>query len=187
MFYSNEWPSSALYSKLNGDSFLTNANYISSDWENKIATTNWKYGDTTSINYTAYNMYSIENKFSKSVSAKIGLMYLHDYYYAYQSGGLNCSQNGSYSLCKNSWIHKSNCAPNVDTGFIDEASFEFTMIRHGGADSLNGVSIWKIGEDGVVETNTSSVVSENRPVFYLKSTVNYVSGTGTASDPFIIS
>ena len=84
------WPESLIYTTLNGKNYLLNDTYVPTGWESKIVTHDWYYGDiTTSRNYDGATMYPIENpfgestasnRFTKTVSAKIGLMYIHDYF-----------------------------------------------------------------------------------------------------------
>ncbi len=99
------WTNSTIYSNINGSSFLNNTTYVPSGWSSKIADSSWKYGDMKNYNTTAANLYSIENAWTSTVSAKIGLWYLHDYYYGL-SGGNNCSANPS--TCGTSWIYIDN-------------------------------------------------------------------------------
>ena len=143
---------------------------------NKIATMSWKYGDTSTCHTSASSVYSAENGWGNTVSAKIGLMYMHDYYYGL-SGGNNCCSNGN--TCKTSWIYLSN----NDSGAPGGA--EWTMARLG---YIGGYYLsWLVGTNGAVSGNGGNYNSNSyRPVFYLTSDVMIVSGTGTASDPFII-
>ena len=171
------WPNSTPYQKINGSSFLTYTFYLSSEWQNKIASYIWKYGETTNINYTAANMYSVENAFTNTVNAKVGLLYLHDYYYAYQSGGLNCSS--SYITCKESWIHMSNCDSTTSS------TWEWTMTKYGLYDN-SSYNVWTIYTNGSLYSGYPTGAPLARPVFFLNSTVNYISGSGTISDPFTI-
>jgi len=46
---------------------------------------------------------------------------------------------------------------------------------------------WRLVSDGVVNDRNLTNSYSIRPVFYLTSSVNYISGSGTSSDPFIIS
>ena len=173
------WPSSTLYKGLNGNYYLNNTTYVSSGWSDKIATTTWKYGDTSSDDYTAANMYSIENGWSTATSSKIGLMYMHDYYYAYQSGGLNCSSSsGNNSTCKISWLHLwDSGASNTET--------ELIISRYGYA-TYSSYYVWFVQSAGFVNKGTLSSARLVRPVFFLTSDVSYVSGSGTQADPIII-
>ena len=174
------WPINLVYTAINGNSFLTNDTYVPSGWESKIATTSWKYGDTTSNgSYKGATIYAIENGWTSTVSAKIGLMYIHDYLYAYASGG----NPGNSNNAVNAWMNlmkNDTGAPRTD---------EWTMSRYGKTGS--NYYYWYIYYTDIVAnfgrnsylTNTGSV----RPVFYLTSDVEITGGTGTISDPYIIS
>lgn len=80
------WPSSTIFSAINGSSFYTNTTYMPEGWSNKIEIINWKYGDNRNLSGGASSLYSIENGWSSTINAKIGLIYGYDYLYAYQSG-----------------------------------------------------------------------------------------------------
>ena len=175
------WPNSALYMGLNESYFLSNETYVPSGWGDKIATTTWKYGDNTTYNTSALNLYSIENGWTETTNAKIGLMYVHDYYYAYQSGGLNCSPSGAYNNCATSWIHlwKSENDSNASH------TYEWTMSRYAHAGNNNPYAAHIVTNGWVnyiLAGNTFSV----RPVFFLTSDIQYLSGTGTLTDPILI-
>ena len=180
------WPNSDLYKGLNGISggqysnlFIGNTTYVPSGWSEKIATTSWKYGDNTNETQTAANLYTIENGWTTTTSAKIGLMYMHDYFYAYQSGGLNCSYSGeSYSTCQTSWLHLSQ----NDSGA--PSALEWTMSRYGYTTGY--YAAWSVYSYGYDSTGYLYIKGAVCPVFYLTSDVTYLSGTGTASDPIII-
>ena len=179
------WPNSDLYKGLNGISggkysnlFIGNNSYMPSGWIDKIENTIWKYGDNTNVNVTAEELYNIENAWTDTVDAKIGLIYMHDYYYAYQSGGLNCSSSGS--ICKTSWMFISVCdsgAPGV---------YESSMSR-GDYYSDDTYRVWYVSPFGNFHRTFLDSTASVRPVFFLTSSVNYVSGSGKSDDPFIIS
>ena len=182
------WPNSDLYKGLNGISggqysnlFIGNTTYVPSGWSDKIATVDWKYGDNTTSNTTAENLYSIENGWTTTTSAKIGLMYMHDYYYAYQSGGLNCSPDGDSATCQTAWIYLWNSGN--DSGAPSEY-YEWTMSRYGYYSGYYRAC--NVLSSGVVDYFALSSSLAVRPVYYLTSGVTYLSGTGTASDPIII-
>ena len=190
-WYSNyttdiKWPQSEVYSQINGSAFLTNSTYMPSGWADKIETVNWKYGDIynsdphTATNVTAAQMVQKEQAWSTTVSAKIGLMYLADYYFGLSKTGTNCSYNSSstYPTCKTSWMHLSKndtSAPNNN--------YEWTMSRygyHGG-----NYTAWLVDSGGRVYRNNLGVTVSVRPVFYLKSNIA-ITGTGTQTDPYMI-
>ena len=122
----------------------------------------------------------MEMALSTSTTSKIGLLYIHDYYYAYQSDGLNCSGAGAYSTCKTSWIHLSN----NDTS-APETSYEWIIQRFGYySNAYQNLAININGSIGMRPIPYSLSV---RPVFYVKSNEGLKGGNGTITDPFIIS
>ncbi|MGN1358531.1 MAG: glycine rich domain-containing protein, partial [Bacilli bacterium] len=176
------WSGSLLYSNLNGSSFLTNTTYLPSGWSDKISTSNpWyfrsdnvAYGSTY-MAYTGADMYTYETS-DNSLTAKIGLMALHDYYLA-PGNGTSCNSSGA---CTASWIHFTQNSSSYAT------SSEWTMARRG-----NISNVWYgigIRSDGYATDSSSPVTAQYivRPVFYIASSVNITSGTGTISDPYII-
>ena len=175
------WPDSTIKTNINGSSFLSNTAYVPSGWGDKIATTTWKYGDNTTDNTSAANLYTIENGWTATTSAKIGLMYMHDYYYAYQSGGLNCSYSVvSYSTCQTAWLHLSQS----DSGAL--SAHEWTMSRYCYNSDSGTYDAWHVSSYGNVYAYSLYDAIAFRPVFYLTSNVNYLGGTGTLADPIII-
>ncbi len=181
---SKTWAQSELKANLNGSIFLTNSTYVPDGWADKIETVNWKYGDVynsnpmTAINISAMQMVQIEQAWTDTVSAKIGLMYLADYYFAYQKSGLNCGPSGEASICKTNWMH---LAQN-DTGAPVAA--EWAMSRYGYY-SNNGYVAWNIYSTGAINYSYSNFEYSIRPVFYLKSNIA-ITGTGTQSNPYVI-
>jgi len=173
------WPNTNLYKNLNGSYFLSNTTYVTSVWGDKIATTTWKYGDNSAYNTTASDLYTTENEWTATTSAKISLMYEHDYVYGL-SGGNNCSKTAMYSTCVTSWIHLSQ----NDAGAPSAA--EWTMSRAGYSTTYGTYRAWfnaAGGDNGLYDLITTFSA---RPVFFLTPDVSYISGTGTLSDPFII-
>ena len=170
------WPDSTLKANINGSYFLSNTTYVPSGWSDKIATTSWKYGNYIDVNQTAASLYSIENGWSATISAKIGLMYMHDYYYAYQSGGTNCY--GSSGICKSSWIHLSQ----NDTGAPN--AYEWTMSYYAEWSGYYG-GWFIVYSDGSVNA-LIDLTHAGRPTFFLTTEVQYLSGSGSLSDPIMI-
>ena len=172
------WPNSLIYKYINDaentSNYLNNETYVPTGWESKIVTHDWKYGDTTSSgDYNGPTMYEIENAWTNKVSAKVGLWYMHDYYYAYASGGAP----GSSSAAGNAWINLSKNDTNT--------TYEWTMSRYGRGG--NYYRAWFVASGGIVSyinnlTNSFFV----RPVFYLTSDIKIIGGTGTIDDPFLI-
>ena len=173
------WSNSNLYEGLNGSYFLTNSNYVPSGWENRIATVNWKYGDLSSSNLTPTQIAANELGFTNTVSAKIGLMYLHDYIYALPDGN-NCGNDG---YCKPSWIYLSKLDnDNTNSPVI----YEWFMTRNS-LNSLCNSLVWGVQYDNMlIKTFLSNDTLSVRPVFYLIAGQEIASGDGTLTNPFIL-
>ncbi len=194
-----EWPASTIYTTLNGnsDSFLSK---LTSGIQNKIEDWEWYYGDIyiDYANTSAKEIWKIEtgqldsHYYPKRVTgevetgrwqkmsnkAKIGLMYLHDYYY--QSTSDNCHPKTNQSgVCKdNGWMHMSK---NAET----TSNYEWTMTRVGRDRAYDWFNTWIVNQEGSVNGNGLEAKNDVRPVFYLTSDIT-LEGAGTTSEPFYI-
>jgi len=161
------WPSSVIYSNITGSYYLTNSAYMPNGWESKISETTWHYGnikDELNSNYLDPNtLYETEINFSGTINSKVSLMYLHDYLYAKQTENswLLLSNNDSGALSSNEWTMSYY-------GYYNSYYYAMQANEYGGYDDL---------------LVTGNVV---RPVFYLKSTEKYISGSGTINDPIML-
>ena len=170
---SNTWSTSSLNTYLNG-TYLTSLGTLA----DKIATTTWKVGGNTSANIsgvvpkTAYQYEVGSSASSTTVDKKIGLMYVTDYYYsASPSAWTLVGFNGSgatkdYSAAKTiNWLYLG--------------SYEWTISR----DSNFVNFAFYVDSDGYVYDNLVTNSFGVRPSFNLLSSVKYVSGSGSMSDP----
>ena len=177
----NTWSLSNLNKTNLNTNFITN---IGADWAAKIADTTWKVGGNTWANIgtqpakTAYqneimNPVTTNSQDNKTeYNAKIGLMYVSDYGFAAAPSAWT-TQLSSYN---------GEAIKNVNWMYM--GLVEWTISRR--ADFLyNAFYVYSIG--GV---NNGDVGGGNalgvRPVFYLTSSVNYASGSGTAADPILV-
>ena len=175
------WEDSEMFSGLNEEYFLSNTTYVPSNWSGKIAITNWKYGDNTDVNKTALELYDYENSWSNTVDAKIGLWYLHDYYYGL-SGGNNCSLSEKSEICKSAWIFLWNDGNDISA---TTATSEWTMSRH--ILNVRYCGAWAVPLSGTVGTvNFVKTTLLVRPTFFLTSEVEYLGGSGTITDPILV-
>ena len=176
----NTWSLSNL-NKINlNKNFITN---IGADWAAKIDTTTWKVGGNTWANIgeqpakTAYqneivNPVTTNSQDNKTeYSAKIGLMYASDYGFA-AAPSVWTTQLISYN---------GEAIKNVNWMYM--GLYEWTISRTAGHSNY-AFYVHSTGSVGYnsVGSNAFGV----RPVFYLTSSVNYVSGSGTAADPIRI-
>ena len=174
---SNTWSSSSLNAYLNG-TYLTSLGTIAE----KIATTTWKVGGCswsnieTSVPKIVYKNEVGSSASTTTVDKKIGLMYISDYYYsaspsAWTLVGYNKSDaTKDYSAAKTiNWLYLG--------------SKEWTISR------VSGETFSAFIVDGSGHVFSYNVNFSNfavRPSFNLDSTVTYVSGDGTKSNPIRI-
>ena len=172
-----DWPNSDLYNGLNGSYFLTNTTYVpDSSWSNRIVVSDWHYWTGSDANIDAATMANNELG-ADTVNAKIGLMYVHDYYYGLE-GGNNCNTSGTPGTCKNSWLHLLKNDTNAPHGN------EWTISRH------SSDFAWFVRSEGDVFFSIYNPMTLNhsvRPVFFLRASERIASGNGTISDPYILS
>ena len=177
---SNTWSTSLLNKTNLNQNFITN---IGSDWAAKIDETTWKVGGNTYDNIaskpakTAY-----ENEINHPVTtnttdnateykAKIGLMYASDYGFAAAPSAWT-TQLSSY---------KGEAIKNVNWMYM--GLDEWTISRNADV-SYYAFSVDNPGH--LYYSMVGNLAFAVRPVFYLSSSVNYVSGSGTAADPISI-
>ena len=170
---SNTWSSSSLNAYLNG-TYLTSLGTIAE----KIATTTWKVGGgsgsniSASVPATAYKNEVGSSASTTIIDKKIGLMYVSDYGFAASPsawtkilGDYDGTDANGTSIKTINWMYM---------GYN-----EWTISRH--SDNTN--SAFFVNSTGNVLG--SNVRSDNgvRPSFNLESSVKYVSGSGSMSDP----
>ena len=156
-------------------------------WAAKIDDTTWKVGGNTWANIgtqpakTAYqneivNPVTTNSQDNKTeYSAKIGLMYVSDYMYAAPQDkwtlvGYNSDASKDYRAATSvNWMYMG--------------LYEWTISRDAG-NSNYAFNVYNAGNvsSNFVGNNAYGV----RPVFNLSSSVNYVSGSGTAADPILV-
>ena len=175
---SNTWSGSSLNSYLN-NGFI---NTFDETTKGKIAETTWKVGGNTWANIahqpakTAYQneivnpvtTNSTDNK--TEYSAKIGLMYASDY-------GFAAAQS---AWTTNLWKYDGNGIIYINWMYMGPA--EWTISRY--ADN-SGYAIL-VSYTGSVYNNPVTYANGVRPVFSLISSVNYASGSGSATDPILV-
>ena len=170
---SNTWSTSSLNTYLNGE-YLTSLGTLA----DKIATTTWKVGGNTSANIsgvvpkTAYQYEVGSSASSTTVDKKIGLMYVSDY-------GFAASPSAWTLVGYNSSDATKDYRAATSTNWLYLGSTEWTISRLSDVTSdafyvnrLGGVGNW-----------TVTISYAARPSFNLESSVKYVSGSGSMSDP----
>ena len=170
----NTWSASKLNTVNLNTNFTTN---IGTAWANKIATTTWKVGGGTYANLrdavpkTAYQYEVGSSASTTTYDAKIGLMYVSDYYYsaspsAWTLVGYNSDYTKSYASAKGeNWLYGGG--------------WDWTLSRS----SDYSDSAFRVGDNGYVGGSTVGNDRGVRPSFSLLSSTTYVSGSGSMSDP----
>ena len=170
----NTWSASKLNTVNLNTNFTTN---IGTAWANKIATTTWKVGGGTYANLrdavpkTAYQYEVGSSASTTTYDAKIGLMYVSDYYYsaspsAWTLVGYNSDYTKSYASAKGeNWLYGGG--------------WDWTISRDSDS-SYNAFGVYGYGGVGGSFVDGDYGV---RPSFSLLSSTTYVSGSGSMSDP----
>ena len=158
-----------IYTTLN----TTYYNTLESEWQNLIAETTWQVGGMAlSETTTTKQYYDVEVGTGQSgyeETMKIGLMYVSDY---------------GYGANPEKWttaLYESNYGTD---NWLYLGSNEW-LISRSASSTLGAFSVVS-GLGGSVKLGFGIYTDAVRPSFYLASTVEISSGTGTSIDPFIL-
>ena len=175
----NTWSTSLLNKTNLNTNFINN---IGTTWANKIATVTWKVGGNTWANIgTKTSSVAYTNEITNPVttnttdnattySAKIGLMYVSDYGFAASPDAwtLTMSSYNNTTATNNNWMYMG--------------LYEWTISRHADVSDF----AFGVGFGGYVSNNNVNGDRGVRASFNLESSVSYVSGSGSMSDPIVI-
>ena len=175
----NTWSTSLLNKTNLNTNFINN---IGTTWANKIATVTWKVGGNTWANIgTKTSSVAYTNEITNPVttnttdnattySAKIGLMYVSDYGFAASPDAwtLTMSSYNNTTATNNNWMYMG--------------LYEWTISR----DADYSSNAFNVNYDGNVNINYVLSDIGVRASFNLESSVSYVSGSGSMSDPIVI-
>ena len=163
----NTWSTSSLNTYLNND-FL---NAFDETTKGKIDTTTWKVGGFSNNEQLANKVYQNEINSSPSVNNKIGLMYASDY---------------GFAAAPSAWatnLFDYNSAAITGANWMYLGAYEWTISRSADA-SGSAFSVYASGS--VAGYSDVTLAYGVRPVFSLSSSVSYVSGSGSATDPILV-
>ncbi len=171
----NTWSESQLNTINLNKNYLNKIDENGTKWSEKISDHIWKVGGNTWDNIagqTAPNAYQNEINSpatNKTVNAKVGLMYVSDYGYAASSSSWSTTLNNYNNVTANNWMYMG--------------LYEWTLAPRAGY-SNNAFNVYRGGNVRFndVGYNTLGV----RPVLYLKSTIGYGGGSGTAAKPILV-
>ena len=175
----NTWSTSLLNKTNLNTNFINN---IGTTWANKIATVTWKVGGNTyanisqSVPATTYQNEIVNPVTTNTTdnattySAKIGLMYVSDYGFAASPDAwtLTMSSYNNTTATNNNWMYMG--------------LYEWTISR----DADYSDRAFYVYSDGRVYNDDVGSYIGVRASFSLESSVSYVSGSGSMSDPIVI-
>ena len=183
LYYWNNDTQTNTWSESNLNKINLNTNFVNNIgtiWAKKIATTTWKVGGgtyaniVTSVPKTAYQYEVGSSASTPPYDAKIGLMYVTDYYYsaspsAWTLVGYNSDYTKSYASAKGeNWLYGGG--------------WDWTISRRSDLSNF----AFNVDRSSRVVSNDVNGLTGARPSFNLLSSTTYVSGSGTQSDPIRI-
>ena len=189
----NTWSTSTTNTTNLNINFLTYLDGKNAKWKTMIDDTTWYVGGMTSTNgwetnaKTAYNYEVGANKdATTTVTSKIGLMYVSEYYYGstpdywtLPGNDPNGSWNSDYTVWSGNDYSKAYNDNWMSTGLT-----EWTISRNSGvSDSAFAVIVFGNLAGGGVGSSSGVAV---RPSFSLSSSIKFTSGEGTAVNPIRI-
>ena len=178
----NTWSTSTTNTINLNTNYLTYLDSKNTKWKTMIADTTWHVGG---MNYnnglatnakTAYNYEVGVNKDANTtVTSKIGLMYVSEYYYAASKDywilpGYNSSGNNYKKSTNDNWLYTGLSEWTISRN-SDGSGDAFAVARDG---TVRGVAVGR--------SNGSAA----RPSFSLLSSIKFTSGEGTAVNPIRI-
>jgi len=173
----NNWNESRLNTIHLNSTYLNN---LGTTWTDKIATTTWNVGGMSRANgmesnaKTAYDYEVGANKINKTYEAKIGLMYLSEYYYGalpnhWTKPGYDNDTKQDYRTAVNdNWMHMGHS--------------EWTISPY----TNNTTNVFFVNLDGYVYNGNVYYFWGVRPTFNLILSVKLVGGFGTKGNPYRI-
>ena len=185
----NTWSASTTNTTNLNTNYLTYLDGKNAKWKTMIADTTWYVGGMTFNNGSksnakiAYNYEVGANKDATTVTSKIGLMYLSEYYYAASKDYWTLpgyDQNGSWNRDYNGWLG-NDYSKAYNNNWMSTGLNEWTISRYSDAsDFAFGIAY----DGGVGYVNVDFDLGRAvRPSFNLTSSVKYESGDGTAVNP----
>ncbi len=171
-------------------------NTLGSEWQNLIAETAWQVGGTTNdgTRKEVFNEELGESQHGYEETMKVGLMYISDYGYGADPIYWETHLFNYDTASTANWLYLESSEWTITRYSNDNSSSEISndLQKKYYADFLaiapptsDDESTWNIESGRAFNFYVSSNLVI-RPTFYLNSDVQYISGSGTQSDPFRI-
>ena len=192
---SNDWTTAELMNTLNSGDYYNRGDIYSKTGlttkaKSQLSSTKWYLGNITWTGnigtgntkeiYAQERSTSVHSGNSQTWDGKVGLIYASDYMYA-SSGCYNDDSKKGYDMsssdsdyanetCTSSnWLYDSNSYWTISPVSIEDSNV--TFVYNNGSLTIDSARYTKV---------------KLRPTLYLSASVEYMSGNGSASDPFII-
>lgn len=149
-------------------------------WADLISQHDWIVGGNTYQNiYQSNSQLAYQSEILNPVentvyNAKIGLMYVSDYYYSARP--MFWSYPGYSSMGEN---HDYRAA--INNNWLYMGLIEWTISKNSGG-TTDSFAIFDVGR--VNSINVASGINAVRPCFYLENTVEFSSGNGSKDNPY---
>ncbi len=176
----NKWSESRLNTVNLNKNYINKIDEDGTKWSEKISDHTWKVGGNTDskiYSQTASNAYQNEINSpatNKTVNAKVGLMYVSDYGYAASSSSWSTTIGNYEVVTANNWMYMGlvewTLAPLSD--YSDNAF----LVDYSG----------RVSNTYLYYGSVNNITLGVRPVLYLKSTIGYGGGSGTAAKPILV-
>ncbi len=192
---SNDWTTAELMNTLNSGDYYNRGDIYSKTGlttkaKSQLSSTKWYLGNITWTGnigtgntkeiYAQERSTSVHSGNSQTWDGKVGLIYASDYMYA-SSGCYNDDSKKGYDMsssdsdyanetCTSSnWLYDSNSYWTISPVSIEDSNV--TFVYNNGSLTIDSARYTQV---------------KLRPTLYLSASVEYMSGSGSASDPFII-
>ena len=192
----NDWSTASLQQLLNsGDYYNRTGSYTSigltEESKNMISDSKWYLGGVGDIDNTNYDLTSrkyyegergteVYSGHSISFIGKVGLMYPSDYGYA-TGGGSTTSREECLAAVLYDWELYSDCFNN--DWLYDSNLNQWAIVSY----SYDSDKVFLINASSTALNTFAHLSIAVRPALYLSSDVMITGGTGTSSDPYILS
>ena len=175
---SNEWSTSLLNKTNLNTNYLNN---IGTTWSNLVEDATWKVSGHTTNSVTPSEMYTAEiTNATKTYgpsdgTSKIGLMYASDY-------GFAASPSAWTKTLYNYSGNDANGTSIKTINWMYMGYYDWTLTPN----SSDSSSVFSLNSFGTLSYGGAFFGYGSRPVFYLKSSVLYVGGSGTKNSPITL-
>ena len=162
---SNNWNTSTLNTINLNQRFIS---YLGTKWSDMISNHVWYVDGYSDFNSTPKTYLNAESS-GTSYTAKVGLMYISDYGYAADSAYWSTRLYSFGNAINDNWMYMG--------------MNEWTISK---ANTYTYMTFEILDSGGLNMTYSYGVGYAIRPVFYLKSSVTYLSGDGSQDNPYRI-